>query len=154
MRTAWFVLNLLKVALHVAGGFYLPPSFPPTYSSSLAAALRVGVKREPPPSHATAAKPTATATGRAKRALSRYLSLLRLGLRMGVELPWVVRREFVAPPPEANIFKPRPLTGRKTVGYHLAAMDVERVRAVKVRVRREPWLGVLGKPVCVWCCWY
>ena len=63
--------------------------------------------------------------------LSRLLHSLLFYLRMSIELPVVVHREFLAPPPEQNLFKPRPLTGQKTIAWRVGCVDVARVKRVK-----------------------
>jgi hypothetical protein len=115
---------------------YKPHPFPQRHldthhSSSLDAALRVGIKTRP--EAATSSLATRSFSLAALGALARrWLRLLGLGLRMCVELPWVVRRDFVAPPRETNIFRPlAPLSGKKAVGYRLAALELSRCRRVK-----------------------
>lgn len=103
------------------------------HSSSLDAALRVGIKTRPEAVASSSSRDTRSFSLAALGALARrWIGLLGLGLRMCVELPWVVRRDFVAPPRETNIFRPpAPLSGKKAVGYRLAALELSRCRRVK-----------------------
>ncbi len=51
--------------------------------------------------------------------------------RMSIELPYLVHREFLAPRPEQNLFKPRPLTSHKTIAWRVGYADVARLKRVK-----------------------
>ncbi|KAM3571269.1 hypothetical protein VYU27_006683 [Nannochloropsis oceanica] len=119
--------------------------------SMLAAALKVGVKhrhhhrphekRHHHPSHHDshneATDPTTPPRGPGPAGPLRRFSpfpLVRSLLfyaRMSIELPYVVYLEFLAPRPEQNLFKPRPLTGHKNIAWRVGHADVARVKRIK-----------------------
>ena len=92
----------------------------------LGAALKVGVKQqkeETPAGHRRGSRVTALA--------SRACRLLLLFVRMLVELPLNLRQHWYLPPREENLFKPRPLTGEKDIGWRSNHIDVARLKRVK-----------------------
>jgi len=122
----------------------------------LATALTVGLKRRldqhkesshPHQTHpmiSSAPSPCATLSS-LSRLLHRLSRSALFGARMAVEVPWVLWRDYIAAPPERNMFKPQPLSGRKKVAWSQELLEVARLKRVKDK------LGVKVNDVLLAC---